>query len=159
MTILTAAAILLNAGFLPADALDLDERAAAVVAACGSGPRVDPAGDGCIRAVAAVWAIETARTFAPHPRPRGTGCGALQVVPVARWGNVALGFWSTPPCAVLTWDLDTSLFWGVLVLRAKAMRFGWGTPARRRRTFAAYNGSENRAGYAEAAMRVLRRVR
>jgi len=154
MTPLAVAVLLTQAGaaewHLPAD---VDDLALHLVDACGDGPRRAPQGLTCARALVAIWHTETAGTFAVHPKPRGTGCGALQVVTMSPFGNTALGRWSTPPCGVLTWHLPTALHWGLLVLRAKSARLrSWHS------RFRAYNASARAALYAVRAMRTFKRL-
>jgi hypothetical protein len=139
---------------LPCSALEIDERAHLIVEACGFGPREQPAGRDCHAAMVAVWATETAKTLNIYPDARGNGCGPVQVIPLARWGNTRRGRGPTPPCDGLRVP-RVGLAWGVRVLRAKAIRLGWSA---HRAVFRAYNGSQYRDRYARTADRIYRRL-
>jgi len=149
--ILLATTILLNQGacdITSCDWFDIDHRAHLLVQACGEGPRERPRDADCIRAMSAIWGTETAGTWSVFPPYNGTGCGPAQVVPHPLWGNTRLGRGPTPSCSELRVP-RVGLRWGVKVLRAKAIKFGW-RPAR---VFEAYNGSDRREAYALAALR------
>lgn len=156
--IVEVSALLVAAGACdvrPCDALDLDERAAWVISACGDGPREAPAGIDCAAATVAVWATETAGTLSVYPPARGFGCGPGQVIPRRRWGNTRLGYGPTPTCERLRVP-RVGIRWLVKVLRGKAIRWGWERPLA---VFLAYNASGGARRYARAAWGRLRRLR
>jgi len=148
---LAAAAILLQLGACEIQACtahDLDERAHALIQACGDGPTEKPAGVRCIVEAAILWRLES--RFSWYPPARGTGLGPLQVL-ATRLHNARIGYVSTPPAAALREPLK-GLRWGVYLLRLKARYGSWRSRAR------AYNGSHLRDRYAARAVRLDRRL-
>jgi len=116
--VIVAASLLLQIGYCnepcrgvepcvqPCTVADLDDVALMIVEACEPerlGPRrfATPAISSrtCAAAAATVWRLEALMSV--WPPDNGHGCGVGQVLARARWGNMRIGYRSTPPCTEL----------------------------------------------------------